>query len=102
MTGMSPRQQVADSLADTCIFGGLNDSYGVSCEKSTNPRSQKTYWAVTFCKSRILDGVIEVYSPNFIRVAWQTALSTVSHKGAEVFRSPTAAKDFITKNFINQ
>ena len=93
MSGISPRQQVALNLADTCIFGGLNDAYGVSCEKSTDARG-KTYWSVLFCKTRILDGVIRVYSPNFIVIIWQ--------KGKEVFRSEADAKKFLVNTFIKE
>jgi hypothetical protein len=99
MSGISPRQQVALNLADTCIFGGLNDAYGVSCEKSTDAKG-KVYWSVLFCKARILDGVIRVYSPNFIMVTWQTAIRDLPAKGKEVFRSEATAKEFLVSSFI--
>ena len=91
---MSPRQQVAELLAETCIFGNLNDSYGVSVTKSE--ADGKSFWTVLFAKAAILDGVIRVYSPNFIQVKWQGKLG----KGSEVFRSPGAAKDFLSNTFI--
>lgn len=96
---MSPRRQVAQNLADTCMFGGLNDSYGVNIAKSKS-KSGKEYWGVTFCKARTLDGSVEVYSPNFIVVAWQTGFRDMPAAGREVMRSESAAKTFITKNFI--
>ena len=95
---ISSRQQVAQNLADTCVFGGLNDSYGVSVTKHTEVG--KAHWLVLFCKARVLDGVIKVYSPNFIQVKWQTAYRDMANKGSEVFRSESAAKDFIIKNFV--
>lgn len=95
---MSPREQVAQNIADTCVFGGLNDSYGVMKEKETS--NGKTYWSVTFCKARILDGVIRVYSPKFIMVKWMTAIRTLPHRGQEVFHSEEAVKTFLIKSFI--
>jgi len=95
----SPRHQVAENLADTCIFGGLNDSYGVNISKGRS-KNNKEYWGVTFCKARVLDGAIEVYSPNFIVIVWQTAYRDMAAKGRELFKSEAAAKTFITKNFI--
>lgn len=64
---MSPRQQVAQNIADTCIFGGLNESYGVSCERATDKKG-KPHWSVLFAKARTLDGVVRVYSPGFIMI----------------------------------
>lgn len=96
---MSPRQQVAENLAETCMFGGLNESYGVNIAKGTS-NSGKDYWGVTFAKARVLDGSIEVYSPNFIVVKWQTSFRDMAAKGRELFKSESAAKSFITANFI--
>lgn len=99
MSGMSPRQQVAQNLADTCMFGDLNDVYGVSVEKSTD-KGGKAHWSVLFCKARVLDGAIRVYSPNFIMITWQTAYRDLPAKGKEVFRSEAAAKEFLIKSFV--
>ncbi len=96
---MSPRQQVAQNLADTCVFGGLNDSYGVSLAKSEE--KGKSFWSVTFCRARFLDGVIKVYSPNFILIKWQGRVANLPARGQEVFRSEASAKDFIISNFVN-
>ena len=96
---MSPRQQVAQNLADTCTFGDLNDSYGVSVAKATDQKG-KPHWSVLFCKARITDGVIRVYSPGFILITWQTALRDLPHNGKQVCKSEAEAKDFIVKNFV--
>ena len=95
---MSPRQEVAQNLADTCVFGGLNESYGVSVSKSED--KGKTFWSVLFAKNRILDGLIRVYSPNFIMIKWQTAIRDLPHRGQEVFRSEASAKEFLMNTFI--
>jgi len=94
----SEREQIADNLADTCVFGGLNDSYGVL--KSKQEKNGKKFWSVTFCKARILDGTIDVYSPTFIRIAWETAIRDLPHRGSEVFKSEGDAKSFLQRSFI--
>jgi hypothetical protein len=91
---ISPREQVADNLADLCVFGGLNDSYGVSKIKTTKDR--KSFWAITFCKARVLDGVINVYSPNFILIKWMQGRT----RQQQVLKSEQAAKEFLIANFI--
>jgi hypothetical protein len=99
MNTVSPRQQVARNLSDTCVFGGLTDSYGVNVTKTKDGKG-KEYWSVSFCKARVLDGEIRVYSPNFILVSWQTAYRDMAAKGNEVFRSELLAKEFLMKHFI--
>ena len=96
----SPREQAADNLVETCAFGGLNDSYGIQKVKMTNPKG-KTYWHVTFCKARYLDGSIDIYSERFILVKWRTAYRTMAAEGQELFKNEDAARDFIAKSFIN-
>lgn len=98
----SPREDVADALAATCVFGDLNDSYGVIKEKGE--ANGKTYWGVTFAKARILDGVIKVYSPNFIQIKWEGALAVgrgLPFRGHEVVRSEAAAKKFLIDHFVS-
>lgn len=92
--GISPRQQVAVDLADTCLFGGLDESYGVNVSKGDH--NGKSCWTVTFAKAAILDGVIRVYSPSFIQVKWEGKMG----KGSEVFRNMSNAREFITNKFI--
>ena len=101
---MSPRQQVAQNLADTCVFGGLDESRGVSVEKTTD-KGGREHWSVLFAKARTLDGVIRVYSPGFVLVQWQGALARATDlplRGSQVCRSESEAKEFLTAHFINQ
>jgi hypothetical protein len=98
----SPRESVADALVDTCIFGGLDESYGVNKNKVTD--NGKTFWEITFAKARTLDGFIRVYSPNFILVKWMGARAVASGlpmKGQEVFRNEQDVKKFIVEKFVN-
>lgn len=98
MIGISLRQQTAINLASTCIFGALNDSYGVSVEKDTDSRG-RAFWSVTFCKARVLDGIIRVYSPSFIFITWQ---GMGERDGKYVARSEHGAKTFISNRFIKE
>ena len=86
---VSPREQVALNLADTCVCADLNQSYGVAVTKATDQKG-KSYWSVTFAKARTLDGIIRVYSERFIQVKWQGA-----NRGSEVFRTEYEAKRFL-------
>jgi hypothetical protein len=94
----SIRQQVAQNLVDTCVFGGLNEVYGCNLRKNTD--QHQTFWESTFCKARNLDGSIRVYSPTFIMIKWVTRYSELPHKGKEIFHSEEAAKTFLIKNFV--
>jgi hypothetical protein len=101
---MSPRQQVAQNLADTCVFGELNESYGVSVEKAKD-KSGKEHWSVLFAKARTLDGVIRVYSPGFILITWQGTLARDTDlplRGSQLCKSEYEAKAFLVKHFVNK
>lgn len=98
----SPREDVADNLADTCVFGELNESYGVI--KAKDEANGKTFWSITFAKARTLDGVIKVYSPNFIQIKWEGSRARVSglaFRGSEVLKSEAAAKKFLIDHFVS-
>lgn len=92
----SPREDLAQELLDICKFGGLDDSYGADMSRSTDAKG-KTYWHVSFCKARYLDGVIKVYSEKFILIKWKTAYRDFPPEGQEVFKSPTAARQFLQR-----
>lgn len=99
----SERETVAQALADTCVFGGLNDSYGVNV--SRGEARGRNFWSVTFARARYLDGEIRVYSPGFIQIRWMGALAAgrgLPFEGHEVVRSEADAKKFLTDHFIQQ
>ncbi len=98
MSGLSLRGEVAQNLAETCIFGALNDSYGVSCEKTVDSKG-KSHWSVLFCKARVLDGVIRVYSESYILITWQ---GLGERNGKFVARSERAAKEFLINHFVKR
>jgi hypothetical protein len=92
----SPREELAQELLEVCIFGGLDEVYGANKEKATDAKG-KTYWSISFCKARVLDGMIRVYSERFIMIKWDTAYRDLPQKGQEVFKSPLAAKQFLQR-----
>lgn len=92
---MSAREQVASEIESYLVELGLNEVYGVVSGLSED----KKYRYATFCKARILDGVVHVYGPKFIQVRWETAIRRLPHRGSEVFRSLEAAKEFLRENF---
>ncbi len=81
---------------ETCIFGALNDSYGTSCERAVDSKG-KPHWSVLFCKARLLDGVIRVYSERFILITWQ---GLGERNGKHVARSESEAKEFLVNRFV--
>jgi hypothetical protein len=92
----SPREELAQELLDVCIFGGLDEVYGATKDKRIDAKG-KTYWSILFCKARVLDGAIKVYSEKFILIKWQTAYRDLPAVGQEVFKSPLAAKQFLQR-----
>ena len=93
---MSVRSDIADRFANAFNANRLNDSYGVSVGKGGGDR----YYTVTFCKARVLDGVVNVYGPKFILVKWMTQFRDMPHKGQEKFESEGDALKFIQDYFV--
>lgn len=92
----SPRQDVAQELVETIMFGGLDEVYGCNMSKETDNKG-KSYYSVSFCKARNLDGVVKVYSPKFVLVKWQTQYRDMPAKGQQVFKNVWDAKSFLQK-----
>jgi hypothetical protein len=93
--GISIRAQVAQNLADTCVFGGLNDSHEVCIEKETDTKG-KSYWSVSFSKDKNVDGNICVFGERHIVVKWKS----LKTKSQETFKNETLAKSFMVSTFV--
>ncbi len=95
---MSPRHEVAQGLAETCIFGNLgvvlNDGEGGLIAKGEE--NGKSFWSVGFSKPKLVDGSIKVYGPSFILLKWEGKMGN----GSQVFRSEHEAKSFLQSKFI--
>ena len=90
---MSPREQAQIELRELLIGLRLDEVFGVI--EGQGPR----YRSLTFCKARILDGVVHIYSPKFIVVKYETAIRTLPHRGQEKFDSVEQAKVWFVENF---
>lgn len=91
---VSPRHESALRLMDTIRCAGLDEVYGGTMERGTE--KGKTFWVLTFCRARTLDGVIRVYNSNFIQVKYQQA----GRKVSEIFRSTYEAQSFLVNRFV--
>ena len=89
---VSPRQKAALEISDTLMCLGLDEVYGISMERGTDAKG-KNYWGLTFCKARIVDGVVRVYSDRFIQIKVQQS------RTSEVFRSPREAKAWLVRQY---
>jgi hypothetical protein len=93
-TPVSPRHEAALEILDTIRCCGLDEVYGGSMDRTTE--KGKTFWVLTFCRARTLDGVVRVYSPNFIQVKYQQG----NRKVSEIFCSTRDAKSFLVRRFV--
>jgi hypothetical protein len=89
---VSPRQKAALEIADTLECLGLNDCYGVQCERAVDSKG-KGHWSILFCKARLIDGHVRVYSDRFIMITIQ------QRSGVQKFTSPLAAKRYLVQTF---
>ena len=97
-TTISAREALADSIREKCVEFCMNDSYGANVFKDS--LNGKSYYAVSFCIGRILDGSVKIYSPKFILVKWITQFRDMPHTGQQKFDSAEAAITFIKANFV--
>lgn len=95
---MSAREEVQTQVVDALREMGLDEVYGVT-DGTMKDSKGKSYRFATFCKARITDGMVKIYSPTFILVSWQTANRTMPSRGSEVFRSVDSAMTFVRESF---
>lgn len=88
----SPRHEVACRIKDTLECLNLNDSYGISMERATD-RKGKNHWSILFCRARVADGIVRIYSDRFIQVV-------INKEPARVFNGAVAAQKFLMERFI--
>ncbi|MDP7365867.1 MAG: hypothetical protein QGH83_01195 [Candidatus Pacebacteria bacterium] len=91
----SKRSEVADRIRDKIIQLNLVQPYGGEVLK------KKRCYSVLFCKPVNLDGVIEIYSPKWIRVSYRTRFLHVPHNDNRVFTSEKDVVDFLNEAFVN-
>jgi len=89
----SVRAGIQDRMEKFLNEHGLNEVYGVltGLNELKNGRKIRT---LTFCHARTLDGWIEIWSPNFIRVG-------SNQTGHDTFASEEDAIEFIRQRWVN-
>jgi len=89
---MSKRKDIQDDMAQFLESVGLNEVYGVLTDIEEIMYSRKIR-TVTFCRAATLDGVVRIYSPNFIQVK--------TNRDSEVFTSAEDAKAYIQAKYVD-
>ncbi len=80
------RQETLDAVFELLHELELDEVYGIT-EGTHKASSGKSAPSLTFCKARILDGLVAVWSPTFIQAKWQTAIRDLPHRHSQVFKS---------------
>ena len=89
MTTVSPRRAVADRLAAIICEHRLTAPFG----GDVNQSQDKRHYAILFAVPRYLDGLVQVFSPKFIRISCQGPLVHGDHSG--IYESEAAAAKFL-------
>lgn len=95
---MSERRDVAVKIAEWIMEKELAHPYGgdvVQHDGKGRP------YVVAFSEPGNLDGVVSVYSPSYISVAWTTRYGVVSREGHKVFLSLDDTVEFLKTAFID-
>lgn len=95
--GLSPRSAAAQSLVETCLFGGLTDAFKLGRTRVTD-KNGKTYWLIDFVSGGTLRIEIRVYTLTKIVISWEDSNAKVS--GKQIFRNRYSAQDYICRAFV--
>lgn len=95
---MANKKHTIDLVEDILTELHLDEVYGLVRGDGVSKAGRK-FKSVTFCKARILDGAVDVYSPAFMVVSWQTAIRTMPHRGSRVCKSLDELRTFLTDSF---
>lgn len=90
---MSDRERIQNQFVQFIKDNDLDQVYGAEAGYHTLKSGGKIR-VVTFCRARTLDGTVEIYSPNFIRIR------TMQH-GAETFGSMADAMEYMKARFVD-
>ena len=89
---MSKREDIQNDMAAFLESVELNEVYGVLTDIEEIQHSRKIR-TVTFCRARTLDGVVRIYSANFVQVK--------TNRDSEVFTSADDAKAWIKAKYVD-
>lgn len=91
---MSARSDAAQQISEKLYDFELNEVYGI------NVGFEGRSYHISFCKARILDGVVRYFGDKFVQVTWQTGIRSMPQHGNAVFTSAEAALEFIRLAFV--
>jgi hypothetical protein len=97
---MSDKKHTIDLVEDILNELHLNEVYGI-IQGEGESKSGRKFKSLTFCKARILDGSVAVYSPTFLLVTWQTAIRDMPHRGSQVCKSLDELRSFLNDSFCH-
>ena len=100
---MSERADIAERIFKFCKDNGLAEVYAdwFRQEKERDGKKPLPIYVVLFAKRRNLDGSIEIYGKNFMKMEFQTRYSNVSHMDRIVFRSEEKLIEFLKRAFVD-
>jgi hypothetical protein len=91
---MSPRQELAERIANFICVSNLTLPYGGCVVK------EGKYYSVLFCMPRDLDGEVRVYGPKFIQIRYTTRFGSLPHVDNRVFETEQKAINFLDLAFV--
>lgn len=93
----SPRHQLAERISKFVCENDLTQPYGGGITLSKQGRP---HYSVLFCRPRTLDGLVSVYSHNFIVVQYHTAARSMPPDDRRVFESEENLFKFLRLAFV--
>lgn len=99
---MSERADIAERIFKFCRENGLAEVYAdwFKTEKKRDEKKPLPIYAVLFAKRRNLDGSIEIYGKNFMKMEFQTRFMNVSNMDTIIFRSEEKLIEFLKRAFV--
>ncbi len=95
----SARNEAVIEAAKFINNHNLNNPYGGDVSLLPTPRGGK-YYSVLFSKPCNLDGTLEVYSLNYVRVTYKTRYHSLPHEDSRIFTSLDNALQFLYLAFV--
>ena len=91
---VSPRRRAALAILAPILCLQLDEVYGGGMERGED--KGKSFWALTFCRARYIDGTVHIYSDRFIQIKYTRA----GRETRQVCRSTYEAKRFLMEKFL--
>jgi hypothetical protein len=95
----SARERIAREINSFLLENDLCQVYGGDVSLLQN--NGKTFYELSFSKRATLDGFIQVYGSQFIRVSFKTLFRFLPARSNAVFRSKQTALEFLKAAFVD-